>query len=160
MILSNNNKAIMLKKRKKMSKVETESNISVHYVGLFEDGTKFDSSHDRGETLTFSVGQGQTIAGFENAVVGMSKGESKTVTLTADQAYGPVNPDATQTIPLSSFPEEVTLSEGVTVVGQNETGQQMMAKVITLTDTDATLDFNHPLAGKDLTFEIELVEIN
>jgi FKBP-type peptidyl-prolyl cis-trans isomerase 2 len=146
--------------RKKMSKVETGSNISVHYVGLLEDGTKFDSSHDRGETLTFSVGQGQTIAGFENAVVGMSKGESKTVTLTADQAYGPVNPEATQTIPLTSFPEEVTLSEGVTVVGQNEAGQQMMAKVITLTDTDATLDFNHPLAGKDLTFEIELVEIN
>jgi FKBP-type peptidyl-prolyl cis-trans isomerase 2 len=146
--------------RKKMSKVEAGNNISVHYVGLLSDGTKFDSSHDRGETLTFEVGAGHTITGFENAVVGMTAGETKTVTLTADQAYGQVNPEATQTIPLTSFPSEVKLSEGVTVVGQNETGQQMMAKVITLTDTDATLDFNHPLAGKDLTFEIELVEIN
>ena len=146
--------------RKKMSKVETGNNISVHYVGSLSDGTKFDSSHDRGETLTFEVGAGHTIAGFENAVVGMTAGETKTVTLTAEQAYGQVNPEATQTIPLTSFPAEVKLSEGVTVVGQNETGQQMMAKVITLTDTDATLDFNHPLAGKDLTFEIELVEIN
>jgi peptidylprolyl isomerase len=142
-----------------MSKVESGNTVNVHYTGTFDDGTKFDSSHDRGETLSFQVGSGQVVPGFESALVGMSTGETKTVHLTPDQAYGEPVQEAVQEFGKDMFPPEMTLTEGVTIMGQNELGQQMMGKVVGLTDTTATIDFNHPLAGKNLNFEIELVSI-
>ncbi len=152
--------SIKAQKRRKMSKVTKGHNISVHYVGTFDDGTKFDSSHDRGEPLSFNVGSGQMIAGFDAAVVGMTVGEKKTVNLSADDAYGSHNPEAIQTLERSVFPEDVTLEEGAHVIGQNELGQKIVAKVLTLSDTEAVLDFNHPLAGKSLNFDVEIVSIN
>lgn len=142
-----------------MSKVETGNTVNVHYTGTFDDGTKFDSSHDRGQTLTFQVGSGQVVPGFDSALMGMSEGEKKTIHLTPDQAYGDPVQEAVQEFPKDMFPQEMPMKEGVTVMGKNEVGQQMMGKVVGLTDTTATIDFNHPLAGKNLNFEIELVSI-
>jgi len=143
-----------------MSKVESGQNISVHYTGTLDDGTKFDSSHDRGETLTFSVGSGQMIAGFDAAVVGMEVGEKKQISLDPSQAYGNPVDAAVQTFPISSFPEDLELKVGGTLVGHHENGQQMLGKIVSLTEESAVLDFNHPLAGQNLNFEIELVSIN
>lgn len=142
-----------------MSKVENGQTVNVHYTGTFEDGTKFDSSHDRGETLSFQVGSGQVVKGFDDALLGMSVGDTKTIQLTPENAYGDPVQEAIQEVPMSSFPEGTELTEGVTIIGQNGQGQQMMGRVVGLTDTTATIDFNHPLAGKNLNFEIELVSI-
>ena len=142
-----------------MSKVENGQTVNVHYTGTFEDGTKFDSSHDRGETLSFQVGSGQVVKGFNDALLGMSVGDTKTIQLTPENAYGDPVQEAIQEVPMSSFPEGTELTEGVTIIGQNGQGQQMMGRVVGLTDTTATIDFNHPLAGKNLNFEIELVSI-
>lgn len=142
-----------------MSNVQKGQTVNVHYTGTFDDGTKFDSSHDRGETLTFQVGSGQVVPGFDSALLEMTVGETKTVHLKAEEAYGNPVPEAVQEVPLTSFPSEMELTEGVTIVGTNELGQQMMGRVANLTDSTATIDFNHPLAGKNLNFEIELVSI-
>ena len=142
-----------------MSKVETGQTVNVHYTGTFDDGTKFDSSHDRGQTLSFQVGSGQVVPGFDSALLGMSVGDTKTVNLTPEDAYGQPVAEAVQEVPMTAFPEDIKLTEGVTIMGQNEMGQQLMGRVVTLTDETATIDFNHPLAGKNLNFEIELVSI-
>jgi len=142
-----------------MSKVETGQTVNVHYTGTFDDGTKFDSSHDRGQTLSFQVGSGQVVPGFDSALLGMSVGDTKTVNLTPEDAYGQPVAEAVQEVPMTAFPEDMKLTAGVTIMGQNEMGQQMMGRVVTLTDETATIDFNHPLAGKNLNFEIELVSI-
>ena len=142
-----------------MSTVKTGQTVQVHYVGTFNDGTEFDSSHSRGEPITFQVGAGQMISGFDDAVLGMSVGESKSIKLTPENAYGEVNPAAIQTVPLGAFPQEVELTEGVTVMGQNELGQQMIAKVVSLTEDNAVLDFNHPMAGKELNFDLEVISL-
>ena len=142
-----------------MSLVEKGSKVEVHYVGTFDDGTEFDSSRSRGETISFEVGAGQMISGFENAVVGMSTGDSKEITLVPSEAYGEHNPEYVRVYPQEAFPSEVELKEGATVAGQNELGQQMIAKIVTLSEKDVTLDFNHPMAGKNLNFSIEIVNI-
>ncbi len=143
-----------------MSKVEAGNNISVHYVGTFTDGEKFDSSRDRGQTLSFEAGSGQMIAGFDAAVVGMSVGETKTITLEPEDAYGPRDENAIQEVPRANFPEGFNLIEGATVSGQDQDNRPMIAKIISFNDESVNLDFNHPLAGKQLNFEIELVSIN
>jgi FKBP-type peptidyl-prolyl cis-trans isomerase 2 len=143
-----------------MSTVTTGQTVQVHYVGTFNDGTEFDSSHSRGEPITFQVGAGQMISGFDSAVVGMVAGDSKQIKITPADGYGEVNPAAVQTVPLEAFPEDLELSEGVTVMGQNEMGQQMIAKVISLGDSEAVLDFNHPMAGKELNFSLELISVS
>ena len=143
-----------------MSKVEAGNNVSVHYVGTFTDGEKFDSSRDRGETLSFEVGSGQMIAGFDAAVVGMSVGETKTVTIEPKDAYGERNENAIQEVPRENFPEGFGLKEGATVSGRDQDDRPMIAKIISFNDESVNLDFNHPLAGKQLNFEVELVSIN
>ena len=143
-----------------MSKVENGKNVSVHYVGKFDDGTEFDSSRTRGETLSFEVGSGQLITGFDNAVVGMTVGETKSIKLSPDEGYGPSNPEAVQDVSIDMFPENFEFVVGATVVGQNETGNQMVAKIESVTDESVKLDFNHPMAGKNLNFEIEVMEIS
>tara|TARA_Y100000114_G_scaffold150454_1_gene165984 strand:+ start:493 stop:924 length:432 start_codon:yes stop_codon:yes gene_type:complete len=143
-----------------MSKVEAGNNVSVHYVGTFTDGEKFDSSRDRGETLSFEVGSGQMIAGFDAAVVGMSVGETKTVTIEPKDAYGERNENAIQEVPRSNFPEGFNLIEGATVSGRDQDNRPMIAKIISFNDENVNLDFNHPLAGKQLNFEVELVSID
>ena len=143
-----------------MSTVKNGNNVQVHYVGTFDDGTEFDSSHSRGEPISFQVGSGQMIAGFDAAVVGMTEGETKDITLTPSEAYGEHKEDYIKVYPRDVFPNEVQLSEGVTVAGQNELGQQMIAKVLSVSDDTVLLDFNHPMAGKNLNFSIEVVGIS
>ena len=130
--------------------------VRVHYVGTTE-GQQFDSSHERGEPLEFVLGARQVVAGFESAVLGLNPGEKKTVTIPASQAYGPHNRDMMLEEDLSALPPGVEL--GVTLVGQDEDGQQLRFVVIDIIGDRVILDANHPLAGRDLTFDLELVEI-
>jgi len=142
-----------------MSKVENGNTVSVHYRGTLGDGTEFDSSHTRGEPIKFTVGAGQMIEGFNDACIGMTVGEKKTIALSADQAYGPTNPSAIQTVSKELFPEDFDYTIGHHVQGQTPEGQQINAIITEVTGDTVTLDMNHPMAGKDLNFEIEIVEL-
>ncbi|MEE3015285.1 MAG: peptidylprolyl isomerase [Actinomycetota bacterium] len=142
-----------------MSAIKNGDKVSVHYRGTLDDGTEFDNSYDRGETLTFEVGVGQMIKGFDSGVVGMTVGETKTIKITADEAYGQRQPEAVQSIPKTSFPENFQFIIGQQVQGTGPNGENISAILISEEEETATLDFNHPLAGKDLNFSVELVEI-
>ena len=133
--------------------------VSVHYTGTLEDGTKFDSSLDRGEPLTFVLGAGQMISGFDTAVHGMTVGEKKTVTLPPEQAYGAHDPDRVIMLSPDEFPADMTPYVGMQVPLQTATGQMFYGKVIQITPDYVKVDVNHELAGKTLVFEIELVSI-
>jgi FKBP-type peptidyl-prolyl cis-trans isomerase 2 len=143
-----------------MGTVINGNTVSVHYRGTLEDGTEFDSSHNRGETLTFQVGSGQMIEGFDANVVGMKVGEIKNITLDANKAYGEHNSEAIQEVSKEVFPPDFEFVVGATVQGQGPNGQPVVAKILSEQDETATLDFNHPLAGHKLNFEIEMVEIS
>ena len=143
-----------------MTKVEKGNNVSVHYAGTLNDGTEFDSSYTRGEPITFQVGAGQMIAGFDAAVEGMAVGEVKNVSLASDQAYGARNEENVQSVPKVQFPSDFDFSEGSMVQARQPTGQTFMGKIVGGDTHTVTIDFNHPLAGKDLNFKIELVEIS
>jgi peptidylprolyl isomerase len=143
-----------------MSTVENGSSITVHYVGTFEDGTTFDNSRDRGEPLAFEVGSGNMIKGFSDACVGMTAGGTKSVTIHPEHAYGDVDPNAVGTIPRSQFPNDFEPVVGATVLGQNDLGQKMMATIKSHDENSVELDFNHPLAGKVINFDIELLSVS
>jgi len=139
--------------------VQTGQTVSIHYVGTFDDGTEFDSSRNRGETLAVQVGGGQVIPGFDEALQGMAVGEVKSISLTPDMAYGPRNDEAVQTVPKTAFPPEFQLTEGAQVQGQGPAGP-VLATIQSWDESTVTVDMNHPLAGKNLNFEIELVSVN
>jgi FKBP-type peptidyl-prolyl cis-trans isomerase 2 len=141
-----------------MSQVEQGSTVRIHYTGTLSDGSVFDSSEGR-DPLEFTVGSGQIIPGLDAAMPGMSVGEKKTVEVPADEAYGQADPNAMQQVPRESVPEEIPLDLGTQLQVQTPQGQVMPVTVVEVTDAHVTLDANHPLAGKDLTFAIELVEI-
>ena len=142
-----------------MLQVENGNTVSVHYRGTLNDGTEFDSSHSRGEPLSFQVGAGQMISGFDAALPGMAVGETKNITLSPDQAYGESNPEAITDVPKASFPPGFNFQVDAMVQGQNEMGQPLVGTINEVKENDVTIDFNHPMAGKDLNFEIELVSI-
>ncbi|MGC9443840.1 MAG: FKBP-type peptidyl-prolyl cis-trans isomerase [Candidatus Methanospirareceae archaeon] len=133
--------------------------VSVHYTGTLADGSVFDSSIGR-EPLQFTLGEGQMIPGFEQAVTGMALGEIKTVTIPADQAYGPYYEELVLVIPRDQLPADMEPQVGQKLQTQSATGQIMIVTVKEVSATNVTLDANHELAGKDLTFEIQLVEIS
>ena len=143
-----------------MLQVENGSKVSVHYRGTLNDGTEFDSSHSRGEPITFQVGSGEMISGFDSALPGMEVGETKNITLTPDQAYGESNPENVADVPKTSFPPEFEFQVSGMVQGQNQLGQPMMGTINEVKEETVTIDFNHPMAGKDLNFEIQLVSID
>jgi peptidylprolyl isomerase len=142
-----------------MSKVKNGNNVRVHYKGTLEDGTVFDNSYDREQTLDFEVGSGNIIPGFDKAVVGMAEGETKTFKVPCSEAYKEHNPEAIFKVPKSAFDESVTLVEGQAVQGTSTDGRPIQATIHSFDEENVTLDHNHPLAGKDLNFEVELVEI-
>ena len=142
-----------------MKTVTDGHNVKVHYKGTFPDGEVFDDSRIRGEPMQVRVGSGAIIKGFESALVGMTEGQSKTINLTADEAYGQPDPQAVATVSRSAFPPEYVFKEGIRVQGQSPTGQTVVAKIVSFNDEEVVLDHNHPLAGQDINFEIELVEI-
>jgi peptidylprolyl isomerase len=141
-----------------MQKPESGDTVRVHYTGTLDDGTQFDSSRGK-EPLEFAIGQGQLIAGFEKAVAKLRVGESCTVTLPPDEGYGEKNPDMVHEVPRKLMPEGVELEAGMVLQGKAEDGRVDSFTVVSFTDELVTLDANHPLAGKSLTFEIELLEI-
>ncbi len=133
--------------------------VQVHYKGSFDDGTVFDSSYDRGHTIGFTVGAGEMISGFDAAVSGMKVGETKQVTLEPEEAYGNHNPDGVQAVPRESFPEDFQFEEGLVIEG-NVQDQPVRGIISEIKDEFVVVDFNHPMAGKNLNFDIELVEVN
>ena len=143
-----------------MLQVENGNTVSVHYRGTLNDGTEFDSSHSRGEPLSFQVGTGQMISGFDAALPGMAVGETKNITLTPDQAYGDTNPEAITDIPKTAFPDGFDFQVEAMIQGQNDRGQPLVGTINEVKEDAVTIDFNHPMAGKDLNFEIELVSID
>ena len=142
-----------------MSTAKKGDNVSIHYTGTLADGTRFDSS-EGADPIDFVIGSGQVIPGFDVAVEGMTVGESKTVTIPSDQAYGEYDPAMVQEVPRSNFPEDIELEEGLALSAHGPDGQLLHFKVVSFNDETATLDGNHPLAGKELTFALELVSIN
>lgn len=141
-----------------MQKPQAGDTVRVHYTGTLEDGTQFDSSRGA-DPMEFAMGQGQLIAGFENAVAGLSTGESCTVTLAPEDAYGESDAEMIQNVPRELMPEDVELTAGMVLQGQADDGRVDNFTVVSFTEEMVTLDANHPLAGKSLTFEIELVAI-
>jgi len=133
--------------------------VTLHYKGTLDDGTEFDSSYSRGTPMTVEVGAGQLIEGFDSALGGMSEGETKTVTITAADAYGERDPDANAELEKEMFPKEFEFSEGMNIPLTGPLGQSFLAQVTEIKDTTIVADLNHPMAGKDLTFEIEVVNI-
>lgn len=132
--------------------------VRVDYTGTLSDGTEFDSSRDRGP-LEFTIGAGQMIPGFDAAVNGMKVGEKKTVTIPPEQAYGNYSEDMVLVVPRSELPPDITPEVGLKLQMQSNTGATAIATITEVAPDTVTLDANHQLAGKSLTFEIELVEI-
>jgi peptidylprolyl isomerase len=132
--------------------------VKVHYTGSLADGTVFDSSQGR-DPLEFVVGQHQVIAGFEDAVEGMNVGESTETTIPADQAYGQRRDDLMLTVPRAQMPPNMEPQVGMQLQLRQPNGRPAIARITAVTDDAVTLDVNHPLAGQDLSFTIELVEI-
>lgn len=130
--------------------------VNVHYTGRFPDGTVFDSSQDRG-TLRFKVGDGQVIPGFERAVIGKSIGDVVEVEIAPENGYGEVQADLLVNIPLDRLPEQLEIGQQLEANFQN--GQTTVVTVAEITNEYATLDANHPLAGRDLIFEIQVVSV-
>ena len=137
---------------------KTGDTVKVHYTGKLDDGTLFDSSIDR-DPLQFTIGSGQVIVGFDQGVIGMALGESKTVKIPAEQAYGPYREDLVLVVGRNELAENMEPEVGQELLSQQPNGQIISFKVIEVSESNLTLDANHRLAGKDLTFEIELVEI-
>ncbi len=133
--------------------------VSVHYTGTFEDGEVFDSSQGR-DPLSFEVGAGQMIQGFDQAVLGMKQGENKKFTLAPEEAYGPRNEELLIDIPNANFPDDMKLEVGMMLQLTNEAGQPVPATVAAINEDTVQMDVNHPMAGKTLVFDIEIVEVN
>ncbi|KLO23772.1 peptidylprolyl isomerase [Marinitoga sp. 1197] len=142
-----------------MMKAEKGNTVKVHYTGTLNDGSVFDTSNGR-EPLEFTLGTGQVIPGFEEAIIGMEIGEKKTITIPSKEAYGEYSEEKVFELPKQNFPSNIDEALGQTVQLGDSTGNVFLAKILEVTDEIVKMDTNHPLAGKDLTFEIELIEIN
>ena len=134
--------------------------IKVEYEEKLEDGTVFDSTakHD-GKPLDVEVGAGQVIPGFENALIGMEKGEEKEVTLESKDGYGEANPDLKKVVPRDQMPKDQEPKQGMMLVLGAPDGRQIPAKIAEVNDKEVTLDLNHPLCGKTIIFKIKVVEV-
>ncbi len=141
-----------------MSKVKDGDTVKVHYTGTLKDGSVFDTSAER-EPLEFTLGQGQLIPGFEKAVEGMSVGDSAEVDIPSDEAYGEAREDLVISVPKDQLPDDVEPQVGMQLQVNQQDGQPIPVRITEVGDEELKLDANHPLAGEDLTFQIELVEI-
>lgn len=142
-----------------MIKAKDGDTVRVQYTGKLEDGSVFDSSMEN-DSLQFTIGKGQVLHGVEQAVIGMQPQESKTVLVLAAEAYGPHRDEMTTQVQRSQFPDSVELKVGQRLQINQKNGQSIAVSVLGLSDATVTLDANHPLAGKDLTFDLQLVEIS
>ena len=143
-----------------MAIAQNGNTVKVHYTGKLHDGTVFDSSIQRNEPLEFTLGQGNMIAGFEKAVLGMEVGQSKVADIPSNEAYGPKSTDMVIEVPKTDVPANISPEVGQQLAIKQNDGSTVPVTITEVTDKSIVLDGNHPLAGKDLIFEIELVEIN
>lgn len=141
-----------------MTQAKNGDTVKIHYTGKLQDGTVFDSSSDR-EPLKFSIGSGQVIPGFDEAVTGMTVGEKKTALIPCDKAYGERNPSMVMIVDRKHVPADIDPEVGLRLQVGSPSGELIAVTVIEVNDKNITLDANPPLAGEDLTFELELVEI-
>lgn len=141
-----------------MANAKHGDHVKVHYDGKLDDGTVFDSSRER-EPMEFTIGEHRLIPGFEEAVIGMTPGESKDAHIPSDEAYGPYHENLVVQVDRGQFPVEITPEIGQLLQLKGADGEAVMVTVVAFDDDLVTLDANHPLAGKDLNFTIQLVEI-
>ena len=141
-----------------MATAQTGDTVQVHYTGRLNDGTVFDSSVG-GEPIEFTLGTHQVIAGFEAGVTGMAVGDSKTITIPAEQAYGAYDDDLVLVVERGQFPADLTPEVGQMLKLQQPGGETVDVMITEVTDEQVTLDANHPLAGEDLTFDLQLTHI-
>ena len=141
-----------------MAQAQDGDTVKVHYTGKLDDGTVFDSSVD-GDPLEFTLGDDQLIPGFESAVIGMNAAESKTVKIAAAEAYGPHQEEMVLVVERAEFPDDIDPKVGEQLRMEDSDGQELEVTITDASEETVTLDGNHPLAGKDLTFEIQLIEI-
>lgn len=141
-----------------MSQAKNKDEVKVHYTGKLEDGTVFDSSQDR-PPLEFKIGSGSVIPGFEQGVIGMETGDTKTITIPPEEAYGPRREELVVDVKGSDFPEHITPSVGQRLQISQPDGNVANVIIADIKEEMVTLDANHPLAGQALTFDIELVAI-
>ncbi|MDR9456240.1 MAG: peptidylprolyl isomerase [Salegentibacter sp.] len=142
-----------------MSQVKQNDTVKVHYTGKLTDGQVFDSSVERGEPIEFTMGEGQLIPGFEKGLIDMKVNEKKTINISKEEAYGEPREELIQEVPKSQLPEEIKPEVGMGLVSKSPDGQEMNLVVKEVKDESIVVDGNHPLAGKDLVFDLEVVEI-
>ena len=141
-----------------MTRAKAGDTVRVHYTGKLEDGSIFDSSQER-EPLEFTIGSGQVIPGFEAAVTGMATGESKSTTIPPEEAYGPRRQEMLAVVDREQLPDDLEVNVGQRLQVQQPDGRQIVVSVADIAEKTVTLDANHELAGKTLTFDLELVEV-
>lgn len=142
-----------------MSTVKSGDTVKVHYTGTLNNGEIFDSSRES-DPLEFKLGQGQLIPGFEKAVIGLAEGESTKVEIPSAEAYGESREDLIVKVAKDKVPQDIEPVVGLQLQVNQPDGQPIPVRITEITDAELTLDANHPLAGKDLTFDIEVVSIN
>jgi peptidylprolyl isomerase len=142
-----------------MAQAKMNDNVVLHYTGSFTDGEIFDSSLDR-EPFEFTIGQGMVISGLENGIVGMNEGDSRTLNIPAEEAYGLRREDLLAVIGRSQIPANIDLKIGIALQARAPDGGITSVMVRAVDDENVTLDFNHPLAGKELIFAVKLVKIS
>jgi peptidylprolyl isomerase len=141
-----------------MSQAKPGDTVSIHYTGTLDDGTQFDSSDGR-DPLQFTIGTGQVIPGFDKAVEGMTVGDSKSVNIPPEDAYGPRHDQMIQDVPKTALPDDLEPVEGMALQAQGQDGQVINLTVTAVSDDSIPVDGNHPLAGQALNFDIKLVDI-
>ena len=142
-----------------MTQAKNGDVVAIHYTGRLSDGTIFDTS-EGGTPLSFTLGSGQVIPGFEEAALGMEEGDSKTVTIPEEKAYGSYDAEKVINFPADRIPQDIQPEVGMQLKLQGQDGQPVIVRVTEITEEHVRLDANPPLAGKELTFDLELVTIN
>ena len=142
-----------------MTKIETGKTVKVHYVGTLKDGEEFDSSRKRDQLLEFKIDDGRLLPGFNDAVKDLNIGETANISLVAKEAYGEYIDEAVITVKRTEFPPDFKFEINAFIQGQDQMGRPVQGQVVKIEDESINLDLNHPLAGEDLKFDIELVEI-
>jgi|TARA_R110001592_G_scaffold33080_2_gene115133 peptidylprolyl isomerase len=142
-----------------MTKLKTGDKVKVHYVGTLKDGSEFDNSRQREQTLEFAIDDGKLLKGFNDTVKDLNVGEKVKVELPAKEAYGDYITEAVITVKKTEFPPEMKFEMDGFVQGQDNQGRPVQGQIVKIEEESINLDMNHPLAGEDLNFEIELVEL-
>jgi FKBP-type peptidyl-prolyl cis-trans isomerase 2 len=141
-----------------MSKAKSGDKVKVHYTGKLNNGEVFDSS-DGKEPLEFVIGEHKIIPGFENGIIGMGKGDKKTINIPSDEAYGQYRDELRANVERGQFPPDISPEIGMQLKLETPEGQPIIVIITEIADENITIDANHPLAGQDLTFDVELVEV-